>query len=120
MISFTSLTSLTSFVELEELETDAGALFLPLAFLVMGAELSELGELGGESFIWAVGKLANDVEGIWGGGVAWCDLLDRFDVDELAITLANCVFTPFAPRFLVRLGLSIFSPDCDLKIKPTG
>lgn len=38
---------------LDELDTEAGALFLPLLFLPDGAapKLSELGELGGDSLI---------------------------------------------------------------------
>lgn len=64
--------SLVSFVLLDELDTEAGALFLPLLFLVevLGAapKLSELGELGGDSLIGCVDC---------GEGVANCDLLIR-------------------------------------------
>lgn len=80
-----NLTSLESF----DTEVEAGALFLPLTLLFGGGGalcwLSELGLLGGESFIWFWDIAANAPGCCCGGGEACCERLLRRVVLEVLL-----------------------------------
>lgn len=109
-------------MEFETLLTAAGALFLPFVrpLLVLGGILwlSELGLLGGESFIWDWEMAANAPGGSGGGGVTCWDLLDRFGMallELLAPMVAPMELEPFL--LLPRFDFSDLSFDCDWDLK---
>lgn len=106
-------------------EVEAGALFLPFNLRPMGADwLSELGLLGGESFIWSCVTTAKAPGccggGCWGGGDGCWDRLPALLLLEAgAELLLKWLFMLwllllFALRFLARELRSLFSVECDL------
>lgn len=114
--------NLMSLLSLDKLLTAAGALFLPFVrpLLVLAGILwlSELGLLGGESFICDWDMAANAPGGSGGGGVTCWDLLDRLGMGLLELLIPMMGPIKLEPLLLLpRFDRSDLSFDCDWDLK---